>query len=91
MDLILFFQKAIINVDKKIEETSGAVERMKNLLMAKDKKAFILEMVENNEIDSSLLDLLKENEEAAERSGETEKALFMSKIYNACKKYYIEA
>ena len=48
---------------------TGPQERLKKLLESKDKKAMILEMAGNNEIDEDLLDLLKTNQANAQVAG----------------------
>merc|ERR1712113_353329 len=74
-----------LEIIKDDEETVlPAVERLKMLLMAPDKKAKILEMASNNEIDEGLVELLKVNVQAAEEAGETQKAEFMQKVITAC-------
>lgn len=74
-------------IDKTVSESGSVAERLKKLLTAQDKKAVMLEMVAANEIDQLLVDLLEQNIEAAEKSEETEKAAFMQKLRDACKRY----
>jgi hypothetical protein len=76
-------------VDKTIRQTTSAVERMKKLLSSKDKKACILEMAETNEIDQSLIDLLRQNATAARIAGQEDAATFMEKVLAAASKYVI--
>ena len=52
-----------------------------------DKKAHILQMVENNEIDQPLIDLMSQNIHGAREAGQEEAAEFMSKINDALKRY----
>lgn len=77
-------------VDEAANQTTNAVERFKRLLTSKDKKATIIEMVGNNEIDQGLLDLFTQNIKMAEAAEEEKKAEFMTKLKRACEKYYIQ-
>ena len=70
-----------------MEDSSDAVERFRRLLTAKDKKATILEMVAANEIDQTLITFMNQNIEAAKAAEETQKAEFMEKLRDACKRY----
>lgn len=47
----------------------------------------ILEMVGNNEIDAMLIDFMDRNIQDAEDAGEKEKAAFMQKLRDSCKRY----
>lgn len=75
-----YLEEASEAVDKAVAATSTAVERMKKLLGAKDKKAMIIEMAEANEIDVPLMDLLQQNIEGARSVGQEEAANFMEKV-----------
>ncbi|GFH25079.1 uncharacterized protein HaLaN_22985 [Haematococcus lacustris] len=44
-----------------VSATTSAADRLKTLLSAKDKKAMILEMAANNQIDQPLMMLLDQN------------------------------
>ena len=59
---------------------------MKKLLGAKDKRAMILEMVDNDELDLNPMALLKTNINTARQAGQ-DAAKFMEKIYAACAKF----
>jgi hypothetical protein len=76
-------------VDKTIQQTTSAVDRMKKLLGSKDKKACILEMAEANEIDQPLIDLLRQNAAAARLAGQEDAAKFMEKVMAAASKYIV--
>jgi hypothetical protein len=76
-------------VDKAIQRTASAVDRMKKLLSSKDKKACILEMAEANEIDQPLLELLRQNATAARMAGQDDAAKFMEKVMAAASKYIV--
>jgi hypothetical protein len=78
-------------VDKAVTATASAVDRMKKLLSAPDKKAMILAMAEANEIDQALLDLLQQNIDAARMAGQEEAAGFMEKVKTATAKFLVSA
>jgi hypothetical protein len=74
-----------------VDQTTKAMlqpkERMMKLLTAKDKKAMILEMVDNDELDMNLMALLMTNINTAKAAGLDQEAEFMQKIYSACAKF----
>ena len=76
-------------VDKVIAKTTSAVDRMKKLLMSKDKQATILEMAGNNEIDPALIELLRSNASAARTAGQEDAAKFMDKVLVAAQKFMV--
>lgn len=84
-----YLEEATEAVDKAVACTSTAVERVKKLLTAPDKKAMIIEMAEANEIDVPLMDLLQQNIEGAKAAGQAEAAAFMEKVKQATAKYLI--
>ncbi|KAH9318506.1 hypothetical protein KI387_020275, partial [Taxus chinensis] len=56
--------------DKMAEDLIGAKDRLARILASKDKKAMLLEMMEKNELDRSLLALLDENIVAAQNANQ---------------------
>ena len=74
-------------VDQTTRAMLSPLERMKKLLGAKDKRAMILEMVDNDELDLNLMALLKTNINTARQAGQEDAAKFMEKIYAACAKF----
>ena len=74
-----------------VDQTTKAMlqpkERMMKLLTAKDKRAMILEMVDNNELDMNLMALLMTNINTAKAAGLDQEAEFMQKVYSACAKF----
>lgn len=74
-------------IDKAVSESSSATDRFKKLLTAKDKKSTILDMVAANEIDQLLIAFMDQNIQGAESAGEIEKADYMKKLRDACKRY----
>ena len=74
-------------VDQTTRAMLSPLERMKKLLGAKDKRAMILEMVDNDELDLNLMALLKTNVNTARQAGQEDAAVFMEKIYAACAKF----
>lgn len=75
-----YLEEASEAVDKAVQSTSSAVDRMKKLLMAQDKKAMIIEMAEANEIDVPLMDLMQQNIDGAKAAGQEDAAAFMEKV-----------
>lgn len=84
-----YLEEAKEAVDKAVQANISAVDRMKKLLSAPDKKAMILEMAEANEIDVALMDLLQSNIEAAKGAGQDKAAEFMEKVKTAAAKFLI--
>lgn len=80
-------QEGIEAYDKMTIDMLGAKERLGKLLASKDKKATLLEMLEKNELDRSLLALLDENIAAANSQGQDQAAMFMEKVRGAVLKY----
>ena len=76
-------------VDKAVTATASAVDRMKKLLSSQDKKATILAMAADNEIDQALLDLLQQNIDAARMAGQEDAAKFMEKVKTATAKFMV--
>eukprot|EP00217_Crustomastix_stigmatica_P007547 CAMPEP_0183795142 /NCGR_PEP_ID=MMETSP0803_2-20130417/4252_1 /TAXON_ID=195967 /ORGANISM="Crustomastix stigmata, Strain CCMP3273" /LENGTH=314 /DNA_ID=CAMNT_0026039553 /DNA_START=47 /DNA_END=991 /DNA_ORIENTATION=- len=77
------------DVDKNAEVLSAPADRLRKLLTAQDKKATLLEMVGNNEIDTAFLELLNQNIIGAKAAGNEQAAEFMHKLFEAAKKYSI--
>ncbi|XAR70418.1 hypothetical protein NMG60_11027264 [Bertholletia excelsa] len=73
--------------DKMQGELIRAKESLTKILMSKDVKATLLEMVERNELNRSLLALLDENIANAHTGGQKQAALLMEKIRGAMLKY----
>ncbi|CAK0783772.1 hypothetical protein CVIRNUC_006972 [Coccomyxa viridis] len=82
-----YLKDAVTKLDSQIEGKVAPAERMRRLLTAKDKKATLLEMAGNNEIDNGLLDLLQQNIDAARSAGQAEPADFMEKVRDAARKF----
>ncbi|KAJ9522404.1 hypothetical protein QJQ45_008303 [Haematococcus lacustris] len=72
-----------------VSATTSAADRLKTLLSAKDKKAMILEMAANNQIDQPLMMLLDQNIQMARDAEQNDAAAFMEKVKQACAKYLI--
>jgi hypothetical protein len=82
-----FLKESTALIDSRAQQLAQPMERMKKLLSAKDKRATLMEMAGNNEIDQGLLDLLQQNIHAARAAGQEEPALFMEKIRDAARKF----
>ncbi|XP_057477750.1 uncharacterized protein LOC130765362 [Actinidia eriantha] len=84
-------QKALLEgteaYDKMLVDLGKARESLTKILTSKDIKATLLEMVEHNEINRSLLTLLDENIASAQKGNRKEAAAFMEKIRGAVLKY----
>ncbi|GHP03116.1 hypothetical protein PPROV_000187100 [Pycnococcus provasolii] len=77
-------------VDVDVATLAAPAERLRALLSSPDKKAHILTMMENNEIDKPLIDLLNQNVHAARAAGQDDAAAFMEKVGDALNKYLIK-
>ncbi|KAK9834063.1 hypothetical protein WJX81_006953 [Elliptochloris bilobata] len=84
-----FLQAAVAAVDATVAARSAPAERLRRLLSAPDKKATLLQMAGDGEIDRPLLDLLQQNIEAANGAGQAQAAEFMSKVRAAAMKFLI--
>lgn len=67
----------------------SAKERLTKMLSSKELKATILEMAGAGEIDVALLQLLQQNIDGAEASGQKDAAAFMGKIRDFAARYVI--
>ena len=76
--------------DIVVEVLTTPVEKLKALLGAPDKKAHILEMAGNDEIDAPFIALLEQNIEAAKAARADDAAEFMGKVLEACQKWYVK-
>ena len=61
---------ACVLQDSVNQGVASVIDRMKKLLMAKDKKQMILDMAAANEIDVALVSLLQQNIQTAEAAGQ---------------------
>ncbi|KAL6763590.1 hypothetical protein V8C86DRAFT_2491874 [Haematococcus lacustris] len=84
-----YLAQASAAVDACVSATTSAADRLKTLLSAKDKKAMILEMAANNQIDQPLMMLLDQNIQMARDAEQNDAAAFMEKVKQACAKYLI--
>lgn len=73
--------------DMMAGDVIGAKDRLSRIFASGDKKATLLEMVEKNELDRSLLALLDQNIAAAQAANQEQAVLFMEKIRAAVLKY----
>ena len=79
---ILFSRKTRYSLH--LVQISDPIDRMKRILQADDKRATIQEMAKNNEIDKSLIVLIRENSYSAQRSGNTDVSKFLEKVATVC-------
>ncbi|KAF2299005.1 hypothetical protein GH714_029701 [Hevea brasiliensis] len=84
-------QKALLEGTEAYDKMQGELVKARNsltkILTSKDVKATLLEMVEKNELNRSLLTLLDENISSANESNQKEAAAFMEKLRAAMLKY----
>ncbi|KAJ9173439.1 hypothetical protein P3X46_016574 [Hevea brasiliensis] len=84
-------QKALLEGTEAYDKMQGELVKARNsltkILTSKDVKATLLEMVEKNELNRSLLTLLDENISNANQSNQKEAAAFMEKLRAAMLKY----
>ncbi|KAK7406226.1 hypothetical protein VNO78_07846 [Psophocarpus tetragonolobus] len=80
-------QEGIEAYDKMQGELVKARESLTKILTSKDVKATLLEMVERNEINRSLLALLDENIANAQNGNQKQAAEYMEKLRTAVVKY----
>lgn len=85
-----YLKVTVAEVDQKTANVVAPVDRLKALLTAPDKKAKLLEMAGNNEIDQPFMELLQSNISGARASGQEQAAEFMEKIFNAARKFVIK-
>ena len=84
-----YLTKAAEAVDNATAAVTAAPERLKKLLMSKDKKATLLDMAGAGEIDQALMDLMEQNIAGAKAAGQEEAAEFMKKVQQATMRYLI--
>ncbi|KAK6274893.1 hypothetical protein POUND7_004602 [Theobroma cacao] len=80
-------QEGIEAYDKMQADLITAKKSLTKILTSKDIKATLLEMVEGNELNRSLLTLLDENIANAHRGNQKQAAAFMEKVRAAVLKY----
>ncbi|KAF3322408.1 hypothetical protein FCM35_KLT13549 [Carex littledalei] len=73
--------------DKLQADMVSAKENLMKILQSKDRKSTLLEMVEKNEINRSLLALLDENIASALSSNQKDVAVFMEEVRSSVVKY----
>lgn len=80
-------EEGIEAYDKMQAELVKAREGLTKILTSKDVKATLLDMVEQNELNRSLLALLDENIANAQMGNQKQAAAFMEKVRGAVLKY----
>ncbi|CAM6034828.1 unnamed protein product [Sphagnum compactum] len=81
-------QEGLEAYDRLASDLVGAKDRLTHILVSKDKRATLLEMAGNNELDRPLLGLLDENIAAAAATNNQEQVVeFLKKIRTAVVKY----
>ncbi|XP_037475328.1 subtilisin-like protease SBT5.3 isoform X2 [Triticum dicoccoides] len=73
--------------DKLQNDLVTAKERLTNILQSKDRKKTLLDMVERNELNMSILTLLDENIASAKTSNQEEAVAFMEDVRSSMLKY----
>ncbi|KAI7749642.1 hypothetical protein M8C21_010518 [Ambrosia artemisiifolia] len=74
--------------DKLQANIVKAKDNLNKIFTSKDVQATLMDMVEKNQINKSLLALLDENIASARRSNQTQAAEYMEKVRGAVRKYY---
>lgn len=80
-------EAGVARVDDSARQLSAPAERLRKLLTATDKKAALLAMAADNELDQAFLNLLDQNILGAQAAGQTDAATFMVKIRDAAMRY----
>jgi hypothetical protein len=86
-----YLKEGLEAVETAVKVVAAPAERLKKLLESKDKKATLLDMAANNEIDQGFFNLLEQNIEGATAAGQTEAAEFMKKVMQAARRYAVTA
>ncbi|PRW56710.1 hypothetical protein C2E21_4432 [Chlorella sorokiniana] len=84
-----YLKEAVEAVDKAASSLAAPQDRLKKLLAAQDKKACLLDMAANNEIDRALIDLLDQNIESATEAKQEKVVEFMTKVKQAALRYMV--
>ncbi|KAK9805770.1 hypothetical protein WJX73_007953 [Symbiochloris irregularis] len=84
-----FLATTVAQIDEKAKNMAAPKDRLLRLLQAQDKKAMLLQMAGDNEIDDVLLKLLQQNIDAARSAGQEQPAVFMEKIRDAARRYML--
>lgn len=82
-----YLEEVVEAVDKATSTIAAPAERLRTLLMSKDKAATLYEMAGNNEIDQDLIKLLEQNIAGAQAAGNEDAVTFLTKIANAARKF----
>jgi len=75
--------------DANVEAMKQPAARMRKLLTAPDKKATLLQMAGDGEVDQALINLLQQNIDAARSAGQEEPVKFLEKVRDAARKFVI--
>ena len=75
--------------DANVEAMKQPAARMRKLLTAPDKKATLLQMAGDGEIDQALVNLLQQNIDAARSAGQEDPVRFLEKVRDAARKFVI--
>ncbi|TVU06819.1 hypothetical protein EJB05_46854 [Eragrostis curvula] len=82
-----FLRESVKAYDKLQNDLVTAKQRLMNILQSTDRKATLLEMVERNELNMSILTLLDENIASAKSSNQNEAVAFMEDVRASIVKY----
>ena len=85
--LLVVAEQGAAKADAAVAQLTAPTERLRKLLQAPDKKACILEMAAENELDEPFMELLEQNIDSARDAGQKEASLFLEKLRNACRKF----
>ena len=87
--LLVVAEMGADKADRSVAQLTAPAERLRKLLTAPDKKAMILAMAAENELDEPFMALLEQNIDTAREAGQTDASLFMEKLRNACRKFAV--
>lgn len=85
--LLVVAEQGAAKADAAVAQLTAPADRLRVLLGAADKKAEILRMAGENELDEPFMALLEQNIDCAREAGKTDISLFLEKLRNACQKF----
>ena len=85
--LMVVAEAGAAKADAAVAQLTAPADRLRKLLSAPDKKAMILQMAAENELDEPFMALLEQNIDGAREAGQKDASLFLEKLRNACRKF----
>ena len=84
-----YLKAGVESFDSNVEAMKQPAASMRKLLTAPDKKATLLQMAGDGEIDQALINLLQQNIDAARNAGQEDPVKFLEKVRDAARKFVI--